>query len=145
MSLLEQDNTRKGRLDKNMTELDIGNDNSEEYKVKAIWDSAVYLRESKSGHLPSLYYLVSWKRYPEEENTLESASVAQHFRKFISFFHKDYLDKPTATSPAIDNMPPMARLTVRLTVKLPSLPNKSEDNQPIALINKLKRNKLRLI
>ena len=34
--LLEQDITRKGRVDKNATELDAGNNDSNEYKVKAI-------------------------------------------------------------------------------------------------------------
>ena len=71
MSLLEQDTTKKGRVDKEVKqiEFDAGNNNSGEYKVKAIWDSAVYSRESKSGHLSGFYYLVSWKRYPEEKNT----------------------------------------------------------------------------
>ena len=69
MTFLEQDTTRKGRVDENdATELDAGND-SREYKVEAIWDSAVYARESESGHLLGLYYLVSWQGYPEEENT----------------------------------------------------------------------------
>ena len=68
MSLLEQNTTRKGRVDENATELDVG-DNNGEYKVEAIWDSVVYARESKSGHLPGLYYLVFWKGYLEEENT----------------------------------------------------------------------------
>ena len=58
MSLLEQDTTRKGRVDENMTELDAGKDDSREYKVEAIRNSAVYAKKSKSGHLPSLYYLV---------------------------------------------------------------------------------------
>ena len=68
VSLLEQDTTRKGRVDENATELDAGED-SGEYEVEAIRDSAVYARESESGHLPGLYYLVFWKGYPEEENT----------------------------------------------------------------------------
>ena len=54
--------------EENAEELDAG-DNSGEYEVEAIRDSAVYARESESGHLPGLYYLVSWKGYPEEENT----------------------------------------------------------------------------
>ena len=69
MLLLEQDTTRKGRIDKNVTELaelDAGED-SNEYKVKAICDCVVYARES-AGHLPGLYYWVSWKDYPEKEN-----------------------------------------------------------------------------
>ena len=95
-------------------EFDAG-DNSGKYKVKAIWDGAVYARESKSGYLSDLYYLVSWKRYPKEENTWEPASAVQHLRKLISSFHKDHLDKPTATSPTTDTAPPIARPTVKPT------------------------------
>ena len=58
--------------EKNAEELDAG-DNSGEYEVEAIWDSTVYARESKLGHLLGLYYLVSWKGYPEEENPWEPA------------------------------------------------------------------------
>ena len=67
------------------------------------------MRESESGYLPDLYNLVSWKRYLEEENTWEPASAVQHLQKVISSFHKDHLDKPTTTSPAIDTAIPMAR------------------------------------
>ena len=117
VSLLEQDNTRKGRVhEENAEELDAG-DNSGEYKVEAIRDSAVYARESESGHLPGLYYLVSWKGYPEEENTWEPASAVQHLRKLISLFHKDHLGKLTTTSPAIDIASPMARATVKFPAK----------------------------
>ena len=66
MSLLEQDTTKKERVEK-VPELDTG-DNSEEYKIEAIQDSAVYARESE-GHLPRLYYLVALKSYPKEKNT----------------------------------------------------------------------------
>ena len=68
MLLLEQDTTRKGRVDKDATKLDAGNNKSEEYKIEAICDSAVYIRES-ANHLPGLYYLVFWKNYLEEKNT----------------------------------------------------------------------------
>ena len=63
MSLLEQDTTRKGR-EFSVPKFELGNDNKE-YKVEAIWDSAVYARKSESDHLSGLYYLVSWKGYPE--------------------------------------------------------------------------------
>ena len=69
VSPLEQDTIRKGRVDENATELDAGNNDSGKYEVEAIWDSAVYARESESGHLLDLYYLVSWKGYPKKENT----------------------------------------------------------------------------
>ena len=53
VSLLEQDTTRKGRVDDDATELDAGDD-SGEYEMEAICDSAVYARESELGHLPGL-------------------------------------------------------------------------------------------
>ena len=42
--------------------------NNKEYEVEAIKDNAVYAKETE-GQLPGLYYLVSWKEYPEEEST----------------------------------------------------------------------------
>ena len=72
MSLLEQDTIRKG-WEFSVPEFEPGND--KEYEVEAIWDSAVYTRESKSGHPSGLYYLVSWKGYLKEENTWEQASA----------------------------------------------------------------------
>ena len=69
MSLLDQDTAMKWQVDKNdATNLDGGKD-SGEYKIKAIYDSTVYTRESKLGHLLGLNYLVSWKNYLEEKNT----------------------------------------------------------------------------
>ena len=61
MFLLEQDTTRKGRVDEKTAEqleFETGG-NNEEYEVEGIRDSAVYARESEAGHLPGLYYLVS--------------------------------------------------------------------------------------
>ena len=66
--LLEQNPIKKGRVDENATELDASNKGGGEYKIKAIWNNAVNMKES-TGHLPGLYYLVSWKRYSKEENT----------------------------------------------------------------------------
>ena len=43
--------------------------NSGKYKVEVIYNSAIYMKELKSGYLPGLYYLVLWKRYPKDENT----------------------------------------------------------------------------
>ena len=120
VSLLEQDTTRKGRVDEEVRQIkfDVGDNKSREYKVEAIRDSAVYVRESKSGYLLGFYYLVSWKEYPEEENTWEPASAIQHLRKLISLFHKDHLDKPTAISLAIDTAPPIAKPIVKPTEPL---------------------------
>ncbi len=41
---------------------------NKEYEVKAIIDSAVYGQQAND-QMSSLYYLVLWKGYPEEENT----------------------------------------------------------------------------
>ena len=75
VSLLEQNTTRKEQVDERVKELELEAGNNKKYKVKAIWDSAVYASKSESGQLPGLYYLVAWKRYPEEENTWEPLSA----------------------------------------------------------------------
>ena len=67
MSLLEQDTTRKGWVNEKTTQLEFeaGDGDGEEFEVEGIQDSAVYVGEPE-GHLLGLYYLVSWKGYPEE-------------------------------------------------------------------------------
>ncbi len=84
---------------------------NKEYKVEAIIDSAVYGQQAND-QMPGLYYLVSWKGYPEEENTWEPSSAVIHLRKLISTFHKEHPGKPTATSPLLDSVPPMVRPTI---------------------------------
>ena len=131
VSLLEQDTIRKERVgDENVEELDEGDD-SGEYKVEAIRDSAIYAKESESGHLPGLYYLVSRKGYPKEENTWEPALAVQHLRKLISLFHKNHLNKPTVTSPAINTILPIARPTVK-----PIEPLKRKQGRPTGCATK---------
>ena len=51
VSLLEQDNTRKGRVEDHL-EFDAGD--NEEYEVEGIRDSRVYVKELEAGHLPGL-------------------------------------------------------------------------------------------
>ena len=58
VSLLEQDTTRKRRVDENLTEFEAGS-NDKEYEVEGIRDNAIYAKKSTTGHLPGLYYLVS--------------------------------------------------------------------------------------
>ena len=116
MSLLEQDTTRKrGVDDENTAELDAGNE-SGEYEVEAIQNSAIYAKKV-DGHLLGLYYLVAWKGYPEEKNTWEPSLTVMHLQKMISTFHKDHLGKPTVTSPPLDTIPSMTRLIVSLPAK----------------------------
>ena len=119
VSLLEQDITRKEWVDKWVTKLELEVGDSKEYKVEAIWDSAVYASKSESGQLPSLYYLAAWKGYSKEENTWEPLSAVQQLRKIINSFHNNHPKKLTPTSPPINSAPPIARPTVRpnLTLK----------------------------
>lgn len=68
MSLLEENTTRKGWIDKNVTEFEASKDNKE-YKVEKIWNNAVYAKKLATCHLLDLSYLISWKGYPEKKNT----------------------------------------------------------------------------
>ena len=71
MSLLEQDITRKGRVDEKIAkklEFEAGDDN-EDYKMEGICNSADYTRELKASHVPGFYYLISWKSYPKNKST----------------------------------------------------------------------------
>ena len=95
-------------------EFDAGN--NKQYEVKAIKNSAVYAKEAE-GHLPSLYYLVSWKGYPEGKSTWEPFSAVMHLWKMISVFHKNYPKKPTATFPPLDSASPMAKPSIKPPVK----------------------------
>ena len=97
-----------------MPKFEPGNDN--EYKVKAIQDSAVYAKEV-DGHLLGLYYLIIWKGYPKEKNTWELSSAVMHLRKIVNTFHKNRPEKPTATSVPLDSAPLMAKPTIQLPAK----------------------------
>ena len=58
MLLLEQDTTKKERVNKKVTELEFEAGNSKKYEIEVIWNSIVYANKAK-GHLPGLYYLVA--------------------------------------------------------------------------------------
>ena len=117
VSLLEQDIIKKGRVDENITELDVGDNNSEKYKMEAIRNSAVYTRELKSDHILSFYYLILWKEYSEEKNIWEPTLTVQHLKKLINSFHKDHLDKPIAIFEAINSAPPIRKPIIKSTAK----------------------------
>ena len=116
-----------------MTELEFDTVKIEEYKIETIWDSAVYTMELESGHLPSLYDLVAWKRYSEQENTWEPFSAVQQLRKLIRSFHKDHPKKPTATFLFINSALPMAKPIVKPTAKFTT---KQKRGQPAKSANK---------
>ncbi len=114
MSLLEQDITRKRQVDnkalsESEKEFEVGD--NKEYEIEVIIDSAIYGQQANN-QIPSLYYLVSWKSYLEEENTWEPSSIVIHLWKLISTFHKEHPEKPTATSLPLDSALRMARPTI---------------------------------
>ncbi len=115
VSLLEQDTTRRRQVDKALPEpereVEFEAGDNKEYEVEAIINSAVYGQQAND-QMPGLYYLVSWKGYLEEENTWKLSSAVIHLRTLISIFHKEYPEKPTATSLPLDSAPPMARPTI---------------------------------
>lgn len=51
-----------------MSQIKLDKGNSKEYKVEAIYNTMVYVKESKD-YLLGFYYLISWKSYFEKENT----------------------------------------------------------------------------
>ena len=112
--LLEQDTIKKGRMNKlfSKPKPKFDADNNKEYKVEAIIDIAVYAKEAE-GHLPSLYYLVSWKGYPKEKSVWEPSSAVMHLQKIISTFHKDHPEKPMAIFLPLDSALPMAKPSVK--------------------------------
>ena len=129
VSLLEQDTTRKERMNELFPEPEpelYAGDNKE-YKVEAIKNSAVYAKEAE-GYLTGLYYLVSWKGYSEEKSIWEPSSTVIHLRKMISAFHKDHPEKSMATFPPLNSALPIAKLSVKLPVK-PS--TKQKQGRPI--------------
>ncbi len=113
--LLEKDITKKRRVNKITFRLEFENiGDGEKYKVEAICDNAVYAKElDYSHHLSGFYYLVSWKGYPEKDNSWEPALVILHLCKLISNFYYNHLKMSTATSPPIDSAPLMVRPTVK--------------------------------
>ena len=118
ISLLEQDITKKGQMNDTQLNFELEANNNEEYKVKSIWDSAVYASPSATEQLLRLYYLVLWKDYLEKENIWEPTLAIQHFWKLTTIYYKDNPEKLTAISPPVDTALPMTKPTIKLTAAL---------------------------
>lgn len=91
---------------------------NKEYEVKA------YGKELNSNHLPSLYYLISWKDYREKENIWKYTLTILHLQKIISIFYHDHPENLTITFLLIDSTSPMARSTVKPRAKVSSTKQK---------------------
>lgn len=58
MSLLEHNIIKKKQINEKIFQLKFEvNDKGKKYKVKKMWDSVIYAKESKN-HLPGLYYII---------------------------------------------------------------------------------------
>ena len=106
--LLELDTTKKRQVNNMQLDFKFEASDNKEYKVDGIWDSVVYVKES-AGQLPGLYYLVLWKSYPKKKNLWEPVSAIQYLQRFVTTYHKNNLEKPTATSALVDTALPMAK------------------------------------
>lgn len=58
MSLLKQNITKKELIDKNITKLDIGINESKKFKIKAICNNSIYTKELID-YLLRFYYFIS--------------------------------------------------------------------------------------
>ena len=56
--MLEQDSIKMRQVDKKISELNVSNKYSKEYKIKAIWDNSVCVEELESRKLLGLDYLL---------------------------------------------------------------------------------------
>ena len=66
MSLLKQDISGKEQTNENaikLAELNVNDNENNNYKVKAICNNPVYAKKSESGYLSEIYYLIFWKSY----------------------------------------------------------------------------------
>ena len=136
--LLEQDIIRKVRIGQKTLQLEFkDNGKGKEYEVKAIRNNRVYAKQSESGQLPELYYLISWRDFSEEENTWEPASAIQHLWMLASTFYKENSDKSTTTSTPVNT----TLSTARPIVKPGTWNNKQKCGRPAKVSNTSKRSK----
>ena len=112
--MLEQDITKKGRINKLFPkpEPEFDTSNNKEYKVEVIIDSTVYAKEEK-GNLSGLYYLIFWKGYLVEKSIWEPSSTVIYLRKIIFTFYKNYPEKLTVIFLPLDSAPLMVKPLVK--------------------------------
>ena len=90
--------------------------NNKEYKVEDIYNSAIYAKKLKAGHLLGFYYLISQKSYSEDESIQKPASAMQHLWKWVSISYKDHCNKITTIFLPINLALSMTKCTTSLNV-----------------------------
>ena len=135
VSLLKRDITRREAVDQKIADqLEFEKRKQPEQEVNAIIDSMVFAEEAIDGRLPGLYYLFHWKRETDSENTWEPLERIAHLRRLVKKYHVKNPEKPTATSPPVDNDAPPPHIAARSGAKVaPPI---------LALIRSFTRNRL---
>lgn len=102
MLLLEQETISKWQVHKLLKlELKVDVREDKKYKVKAIKDSTIFTKTTKS-QLAELYNLISCKNYLEDGNIWGQTLAIMHFWKIICISRKDYPKNRTTTFLPID-------------------------------------------
>lgn len=109
MSLLKQIITIKRQINKLLKlKLKLDIKVNIKYKIKIINNSAIYITKTIYQVL-RLYYLISWKDYLEDKNTLDPASAIMYLQKIANNFHKNHPKKLPTTSSLIDSISLMTK------------------------------------
>ena len=73
--------------------------------------------QQANNQILSFYYLILWKSYSKEENIWELILTVMQLQKLINIFHKDNLEKLSATSLPLGSALLMARLLILKELK----------------------------
>lgn len=107
-------------------ELQLNGRNNKIYKMQAICDHKLYVKETV-GELPKLYYFILWKNYSKDKNISEPILINLYLWKIISYFYQNYSKKLIAI------LLPIANIIAKLLIKLIK---QKEDQLSKNLINK---------
>lgn len=90
VSIEENNATRKRGIDDELEEqLELEDDDQEEFEVESIRDGFYYAKELEDGRPPGLYYLIHWTGFPDSDDTWEPYAAIKHLDGLVVSFHKD--------------------------------------------------------
>ncbi len=119
VSLLKRDITRREAVDQKIADqLEFEKRKQPGQEVNAIIDIMVFAEEAIDGRLPGLYYFLHWKGETDSENTWEPLERIAHLRRLVKKYHIKNPEKPTATSPPVDNGAPPPHIATRSEAKV---------------------------